>query len=80
MVETPYFGSHGVTIGFLTLTQCGVQLPYSPVLLPCSCVAATPYNPRAGCTGVTLRQLTINRQGDTAIVLWTDQPASLLGV
>ena len=41
--------------------QLRVQLPYNPVLLPCSCVAATPYNPPAGCTGCTPARLRVRR-------------------
>jgi hypothetical protein len=53
--------AHRLRPSRLGCVQLPVQLPYNPVLLPCSCVAATPYNPRAGCTGCTPARLRVRR-------------------
>ena len=44
--EAPASAFFHVSVLSFGLRTAPVQLTYSPVLLPCNCVAATPYNPR----------------------------------
>jgi len=59
--EAPASAFFHVSVLSFGLRTAPVQLPCNPVLLPCSCVAATPLYPRQGCTPARLHAFALRR-------------------